>query len=128
MYPVTCKDGREHSFVLGDGPDNESNEGYHCSDCGTDEHTYLTAKKDQERIAKATREFGNIVNGISGGFVAEAMFEEMQRTHRTLQQNFIRSLAGFITRMTKMDTDLRNEASVAWCKKVAEIECLLPLI
>jgi hypothetical protein len=56
------------------------------------------------------------------------MFEEMQHTHRTLQQSFIRALAGFIAKMATMDTDLRNQASVDWCKEVAKIECFLPLI
>jgi 5-methylcytosine-specific restriction endonuclease McrA len=126
MYPVMCKDGREHAFVLDDKPEN--GEGYSCSVCGTDDQQYINAKTDQERVAKALREFSNIVNGISGSFVSEAMFEEMQRTHRTLQQNFMRTLQGFIHRMTKMDTDLRNEASVAWCKQVDKIDVCLPLI
>ena len=79
-------------------------------------------------MAKIIDELATILNGGDAKFVSEAMFEAMQHTHRTLQQNIIRTIATFIARMTKMDTDLRNQASVEWCKEVAKIECLLPLI
>jgi hypothetical protein len=121
MYPVTCKDGSEHYWV-------EKDSGFECRDCGIDLKTFEAVSKDYKKVTEVIQNMANILNGGDAKFVSEAMFEAMQHTHRTLQQNIIRTIAAFLARMSTMDTDLRNQASVEWCKEVAKVECLLPLI
>ena len=122
MYPVSCKDGKDHDWIT------TEEDVIVCSVCYTTEHAYREAYADSTKVKKATREFADILNGIDSQFVAEDMYEEMLHTHRTLQQNFIRAIGSFVTRMSKMETDGRNEAAVEWCKKISQIDCHLPLI
>ena len=121
MHSVRCKDGNEHDWNF-DGPQAQ------CSNCGIDQGTY---EKLVERSAKIENAVKTLVDELNGGdpkFVAEVMYNEMRVTHRTLQQRFIGALAVFIENMKQMGTDLRNEASIEWCKKVSEIDRCFPFI
>jgi hypothetical protein len=122
MYPVTCKDGSDHAFAF------EENDHIVCSKCGTTEEAYRSAFVDCEKVMKATRAFADILNNIDAQFVGEAMYETMLRTHRTLQQDFVRAIGAFIKHMSKMETDGRNADAVEWCNQVSKIGCHLPRV
>lgn len=69
-----------------------------------------------------------IVNNMSFDYqlAATRMFEKFCRTHRTLQQDTIRLLAAFISKIAQSDYDLRNEAAVKWSKEVNKIDAYFP--
>lgn len=50
------------------------------------------------------------------------------KTHRTLQQSTLQLIALFIEEVSESETDLRNEASIEWCKKVTAIDHYFPFI
>jgi len=63
--------------------------------------------------------------------VIEAIFDVVTHSHRTLQQNFFRTLQGVIQKYGELEdynTDPRNEAAHKWCKKVKDIDEPLPYI
>jgi hypothetical protein len=59
---------------------------------------------------------------------AEEMANEFFKCHRTLQQGIIRVIAAFIAKAGDGSFDLRNEAAIAWCKKVGQIYRHFPFI
>lgn len=122
MYPLTCHDDSQHDFHTGE--DNK----YLCSKCNIEYDRYREALTARIVLVNKIKEIIENTNAHPEADLAEAMFNAMRETHRTLQQNFIRSLVLFFQKMKDMPTDLRNEASVEWCKKVSEIEALLPKI
>jgi hypothetical protein len=86
---------------------------------------------DDERIKEMMDIFSRISNSGSARSedIADKMFEEFRRDHNTLQQNQIRILRAFITRVSQIEyTDMRNEGSVEWAKKVSKIDTHLPFI
>jgi len=89
---------------------------------------YLKFDTLRTALKKDTKELADSVNGGTPEFLAEAMFEAMHETHRTLQQNFFRGLVLFIAKMKDMPTDLRNKACVEWCEAVSKIEANFPRI
>lgn len=66
----------------------------------------------------------HITNNMSCdyGKNAKILSNKFQRTHRTLQQDIIRLLARFIKCNAELPTDLRNQDTIEWCKKVSEID------
>ncbi|MHA1972821.1 MAG: hypothetical protein ACTSW1_07505 [Candidatus Hodarchaeales archaeon] len=76
-----------------------------------------------QTIVKATNSMG------STDHVAKQIAEKLQREHRTICQNTLRLMSEIIIEMAAVDsTDGRNEASINWCKKVAEIPAYFPFI
>jgi hypothetical protein len=123
MYPLTCRDGKDHIF------ENTLNNGlYPCAKCGLSYNEYLKYDNLRAVLKKDTKELVDSVNGGTPEFLAEAMLEAMLETHRTLQQNFFRGLVLFMNKMKDMPTDLRNEACVEWCKTVSKIEANFPRV
>ena len=58
-----------------------------------------------------------------------AMVDAMHHQHKTIQQNMIRYLVTLLVTYSKTQSiDLRNEASVALCKKISELDTFLPFI
>jgi len=54
--------------------------------------------------------------------VAEIFKDKLVRTHRTLQQNFWRTVYNIALSYKDTNHDPRNEDSVRFCKKIAELE------
>lgn len=126
MHPFTCPDGKEHSFDVDKSVQDE--EVYICTECGTSYSTYEAAHLKRVKIENIIKEMSEYINGGNPELLAEMFFIAMEKEHRTLQQSFIRSIALFIKMMSKMPTDLRNQAAVEWCKKVSEIEAVFPRV
>ena len=63
-----------------------------------------------------------IMRGVNGKEieVAEVMAEVVMSDHRTLQQNFCKSLQRFVDTYSSATHDLRNEASVEWAKEAVK--------
>ena len=54
---------------------------------------------------------------------AEQLAEIVKKEHKTLQQNFIRTMKLVIAELSKIEnTDARNKEGIDWCKEVAKIE------
>lgn len=124
MFPITCPDGSQHEFET---PAADAN-GFVCKGCNTDYDDYQKACDKLNKLKEQIKAVVDFTNGGDTDLFATALFETMNETHRTLQQNFFRGLILFIDKMKDMPTDLRNEACVAWCKKVAATDCFLPHI
>jgi hypothetical protein len=63
--------------------------------------------------------------------MAQVLFENVTRQHRTLQQSFFRSFSKLIEKYgTQEDCwfDGRNEASGKWCRKVSETDQYFPFV
>jgi predicted HAD superfamily Cof-like phosphohydrolase len=60
--------------------------------------------------------------------VAQAIAQGLAESHRTLQQNTMRSLKRAMVEYAKTRTDLRNEKAVELAKAIAELEIHLPLV
>jgi hypothetical protein len=89
---------------------------------------YQETVDEYEAAKTAIKSIVGILNHSNKDFIAYAIYDEMRRTHRTLQQSFMGMLAAFIGRMKEMETDARNEAAIQWCKKVAEIDRNFPTV
>lgn len=90
---------------------------------------------NQERVERAKEACGEVVEelfrAVNGGSedLQIALIDHLQREHPTLQQLFFKVIHKAICdHADRTYTDLRNEASVAWAKKVKEIEEYFPLI
>ena len=59
-------------------------------------------------------DMGNMDKPVAG------MIEYLKSAHRTSQQDFWRTIQAVIMEYAKYDHDLRNEASVEFCKAVSE--------
>lgn len=80
--------------------------------------TYEEAKERSKSVAK---EIFDVINGAEPE-LHDALREVFLTEHPTLQQSFVELLQKLIlTHATREYTDLRNEASVDWAKKVAAI-------
>lgn len=121
MYPLKCKEDSEHVFET-------SENGYKCTKCGVGANRYYEARQEYEKMVALLKEVMDFTNGTSEDILATAMLDAANHTHRTLQQNFFRTLILFIQKMKDMPTDARNEASVEWCKQASKIESYLPRI
>ena len=87
--------------------------------------TRLTVDSAMETIVRELNTMGN------EEFVAGLIGDRLSITHRTLQQNFWRSIAQVIERLASTEPnryDARNEASVKWAKEVAKLKSYFPFI
>jgi len=77
-----------------------------------------------EKLIRLTNYFG------SEKFVAAGIIEELNRSHRTLQQSFWRAMYEVIKQYGEDEwCDLRNEASKEFCREVtAKVEAYFPMI
>jgi hypothetical protein len=123
MYPFTCTDGKDHKFEV-----TLQDKSYACSACGITGEEYTKHDLKRKDLKLKTLALADSLNSGKPEVLAEAMFDAMRYTHRTIQQDFFRSLVLFIGKMKDMPTDLRNEACVEWCKKVSEIKTSFPRI
>lgn len=63
--------------------------------------------------------FGDAVNNMS--FDYDQFGKGFRNLHRTLQQNVMKAFMAFVKEMSLVECpDLRNEATVAMCKKIVE--------
>lgn len=93
-------------------------------------------RTDEDIFAEGMNVFERRINnmGFNNKEVVEVVSKHFLQMHRTLQQNMIRFLAYTIQRLAKYHNenenrfDARNESSVRWIKKVAEIEEYFPFI
>ncbi len=75
-----------------------------------------------ERGRELAREVSNMLNSY-GDENVKAFVEEMNREHRTLQQNFMKLVVAWIrlqAEKTEYQYDLRNEASVLLAKQIVD--------
>ena len=82
----------------------------------------MTNEELVERNAKVVKELTDLVN-IMGNEedLAKVFVSQLNKTHPTLQQNLFRVFASVIKEhAARPYTDLRNEGSVEWAKKVVE--------
>ena len=80
---------------------------------------FNTAKE----IEKAIEVLGNAVNGHDFGFVAAAVFGELQRTHRYLQGEIGRVIMSVLKRYAELDEnqyDARNEWVIKAAREIDE--------
>jgi len=126
MYPMTCFGDNDHNFISKTSDDGKSE--MVCSVCSITYERYLEAKQDQEKVKQSIETIINYINGGDHKELAAMMFETMRHTHRTLQQKFLHAMYIFLQKMKDMPTDGRNQDSVAWCKKISEIEGFFPFI
>ena len=77
-------------------------------------------KKELTREAVAT--IINCLNGFgSDGEVIDAIADELNSSHRTLQQSFIKTfIDGLRQHAQNTGTDARNEAAIRYCKALDE--------
>lgn len=82
-------------------------------------------KSAMETLMREANKMGNERN------MARAMFESMSGEHRTIQQSFMKSLAGALSQYAEFGEryhDARNEAAVKWASEVSKIESYFPFI
>ena len=60
--------------------------------------------------------------------MVDGMLEALNGSHRTLQQSFFRVFAKMAEQYADTRSDLRNEASVDFAKKVKELDHHFPLV
>jgi hypothetical protein len=60
--------------------------------------------------------------------IAKGLAKLFVKTHRTLQQSTMQLIPLFIEEISNIETDLRNEASIEWCKKVTKLDHYFPFI
>lgn len=74
----------------------------------------------------------NMYNSFSSDAIAPKLAAALLCEHRTLQQSVIRGLFRTLVEMGRQcpsfGTDDRNEAGIALCKKLAEMDVYLPLV
>jgi hypothetical protein len=80
---------------------------------------YHTKQKEETKVAVAKLMDALNVMGTKKDIV-EGMIEELQCTHRTVQQNFCRVMLDVMKKYAEFRHDLRNEASVEVCKFITE--------
>ena len=92
----------------------------------------LKYKLEQEKKTRQiVKDFSDLANNLANddNAIADTFCDEFNRTHRTLQQGIAKLLYLFIAKASKTEySDARNEATIEWFKKVAEIEQYFPLI
>jgi len=78
----------------------------------------ITQKEAAQKAIALIMDAVNIMG--SDKQVVEGIIEELQGTHRTLQQNFWRVMMGVIKEYSEFRHDLRNEGAVELCKYIKE--------
>lgn len=86
-------------------------------------------KKQIEENVSTMLKMMNSVGARGNNDYSQAILNKLNNEHRTIIQNFFRTLQFTITEYSKTEhSDLRNEASVEWCKEVAKIDTYLPFV
>ena len=81
---------------------------------------------EHERLAK---EIEACVNGSDKGLEEALKDLFAKRTHRTLQQSFVRVMVSVLLEIGENEHfDARNEAAVKFCKQLKELNTAFPLI
>lgn len=78
----------------------------------------------KEELRRAIALLIDEVNGGSPAELAEVMFEQLTRSHRTLQQSFLGTVKLTLYKYGSLEehwTDLRNEFAWKWAKEVSKI-------
>ena len=123
MYPHDCKDQGEHSFER----DVEIGADI-CTHCGMNMDEYEKEIEKMKRFVETFRALLDHIKSDNAERYASLMSENTSKMHRTNQQDFFRTLHLFIKKMVDTPTDMRNQESIIWCKKVAEIDANFPHI
>lgn len=86
--------------------------------------------KDALIVKEAVISIIDSLNTISGTeHITTAFFNGITSQHRTLQQDFIRTLYDVLVAYSELEYyDGRNEAAVKFAKQVAELDVYLPRI
>lgn len=88
-----------------------------------------TTEKIEDAMASLFVELNHYGNDTE---CVTAITSYVTRQHRTLQQNFVRTVNAFIHSYAKATSDGRNDASVKWCQKIREIDntdgCYFPFV
>lgn len=80
-----------------------------------------TLEEAKDRSKAIAREVFDIINGAEPE-LREALIQQFLQEHPTLQQEFVGVMQKLIlAHAGRKYTDLRNEASVTWAKKVADL-------
>ena len=74
-----------------------------------------------EEVQKHTVELVDYVNSHSTDRVAEGMWRGVSHSHRTLQQNFWRTILKVAEKYSQNRFDDRNEASVKFCERLTQL-------
>jgi len=118
MNALKCKNGDMHDFTIDE----------RCA-CGVSVERYRQALKTKTKIMDALGALMDVCNGNDADYVSWCMLQSLAHTHPTLQQMFFKSLRAAIMEMpNNLHSDARNEATMEWCRKVAEIDAYFPLI
>jgi hypothetical protein len=86
---------------------------------------------EAEKIAEAVESLCSLLNTYTQEteMKATVFVRCLCGQHRSLQQAFWRLMREVIARYANEHHDLRNEASVQWCKRVAaEVDAYLPFV
>ena len=90
------------------------------------------SEKINQRNQELVKEFFRLVNYLGNdGDMAEALADHLRTEHRTLQQNFWRTIqmtSLLYAEQTKGHTDLRNEGALAFTEAVNKVETYLPTV
>lgn len=91
----------------------------------------FAARKKQEKVEELFKALISEVNTMgSEDAVADGLVEGLLRSHRTLQQSFVRAFITACQKIDKMEniTDMRNEQSIKILKQIAKIDETLPFV
>jgi predicted RNA binding protein with dsRBD fold (UPF0201 family) len=88
---------------------------------------------DKEKVASAIGVLMSQLNIMGGAdAVGQTIAEVVAKEHRTLQQNFWRSIRDTAIKYTQITDargfDLRNEGAVGFCANVAKDETCMPYV
>ena len=82
-----------------------------------------------ERAEIATDELIRVLNVLGGeDEIADTVARVLMGSHRTLQQSFVRAFYEVMKDYSASGTDLRNQASVDFAKKITEQDFYFPMV
>lgn len=86
-------------------------------------------QQEMERVQEAMKVIVDAVNRMPNFVVAHGMYNGLINGHRTLQAGVIRAFQKMAEEYGNTEyKDLRNEAAVEFCKKIAKIDHYIPYI
>lgn len=91
----------------------------------------MLSDERQQELVKAMRTISDNLNsgfGSNENEIVEAMFNELAKDHRTLQQGFWRVIKKLAHKYKDVTSDARNEGAVMLAKKIDELDVCLPFI
>lgn len=95
------------------------------------EHANDESREDVADIIRAVDTLCHVLNTMASDDerLAQAFVLALGMNHPTQQQSFWRVMRAVIARYANAPHDLRNEASVVWCRRVAdEVKAYLPFV